>query len=139
MEEQIAKAVTLMMLGILSRQDIYEKQISVMLLFLFGSAAAFCRVIIWQSDLVVFGKGIVPGLFLLLLSFSTKEKIGYGDGLTVLVTGLWCGSPIAFTACQLAFFFSGIYGWLLFFCKKRRRIAFLPFLLAGMEVCFLLE
>ncbi len=136
MQEKIAGAMALIMIGLLSWRDIYEKRISVTVLLVFGILAVFFRVFFCEFGLGFLGKGMIPGLLLLVLSFATQEKIGYGDGLAVLVTGLWCGGAFVFSACQIAFFFSGIYVCLLLLCKKGRTIAFLPFLLAGMEVSF---
>ena len=136
MQEQIARAMALFMVALLSRQDIYEKRISVRALIFFGMAAVFFRVVFCESGLEFAVKGMVPGLVLMAGSFATKEKIGYGDGMAVLVLGLWCGGAFAFMVCQFAFFSSGVCMCLLLLCKKGRNIAFLPFLLAGMEVWF---
>lgn len=138
-QEKIAESIALMMLGLLSRQDIYEKQVSLKVLLIFGILAVVYRILFCKSGLDFMVKAVVPGVMLLVLSFATKEKIGYGDGMTVLVLGVWCGGALTFVFCQIAFFLSGMVMCALTFFKKQRTIAFLPFLLAGLEVYLLLE
>ena len=75
---------------------------------------------------------IIPGLILILISILTREAIGLGDGLGVIVIGLYCGIVDCFVLCCIAFLFSAIFSVLLVIIKHRKRefrIPFYPFLL----------
>ena len=84
--------------------------------------------------------GALPGLFFLFLSRVTKEQLGYGDDLLILIAGISLGIWKITGILLLAFagtFIRAVY----LFSKGTRKahIAFLPFLLAGMAVVMLWE
>ena len=79
----------------------------------------------------------IPGVMLLLLSIITKENIGYGDGLTVIVLGLWTGIWFTFYVLCAGLMLSGVYAAIYLVKKKGETIPLIPFLLIGMEVVLL--
>ena len=84
----------------------------------------------------------VPGIVLLIFSKLTGEVIGYGDGVTVLIMGLYLSFEMVISTGTLAFFIAGIValGLLVIFRKGRTyRIPFLPFLSATFLLEFLLK
>lgn len=127
----------LIFLAVLAAQDIKEKKISVNKLLVFAFMAVlyrlFMKQIFWQEIL----ECMIPGAMLLLLSQATKEGIGYGDGITVIVLGLWTGGWFAFHVMAIGIILSGIYAVIQLVRKKRDAIPFIPFLLAGMEVALI--
>ena len=64
----------------------------------------------------------------------TKENIGYGDGLTVIVLGLWTGIWFTFYVLCVGLMLSGFCAAVYLIKKKRETIPLIPFLLIGMEV-----
>lgn len=69
-------------------QDIRKRKISNIYLWTGGIVGGVFRIIEFSHDLQAIGEwtlAVVPGLLLLLLSKITKEKIGSGDGLVLLV------------------------------------------------------
>ncbi len=133
----IAYCAGLLLLAVLAAQDIREKKISVDKLLIFGFMAVlyqiFTKQFCWQEIL----GGVVPGCMLLLISWATKENIGYGDGMVVIVLGLWTGGWFAFHVLGIGILLTGIYAVISLIRKKRDVIPFIPFLLAGMEVALI--
>lgn len=77
--------------------------------------------------------GSIVGLVLLLLGVLTRESIGYGDGISVLVIGIALGLKGSFLICSLAFLLSAVTALFLIIRKASRKatLPFLPFLCAG--------
>lgn len=73
-------------LGIASIQDYCWKRVQWYVYLLFGGIAWMYQ-IGYKSSLQEFCMSMLPGIFLLILSFLTREAIGIGDGLFFLVSG----------------------------------------------------
>ncbi len=89
--------------------------------------------------MMTFGCSLLPGSFLLLLGFLTGEKVGYGDGLLLLVVGLFLGFyPCLLILCSSLVLLSLCALILLCLRKvnKSSRLPFVPFLAMGMGVGF---
>ncbi len=129
-----AYCVGLIFLAVLAAQDIREKKISVDKLLFFAFMAVWYRIFAKQFFCREIFGCIVPGGLLLLLSKATGESIGYGDGVAVIVLGLWTGGWFALRVMGTGIMLSGIYAVFCLIRKKRDIIPFIPFLLAGMEV-----
>lgn len=124
----------LVLLAILAAEDIREKKISVDKLLVFALLAVGYRIFMKECCCQEILGAIFPGIMLLLLSRATKESIGYGDGMAVIVLGLWTGGWFAFQVLGIGILLTGIYAVWSLIRKKRGVIPFIPFLLAGMEV-----
>lgn len=143
-ESNFIKCAVLIYLSVCTVFDIRKKEIPLILLGV-GMAAAV-GVTIWRiGNGTVFAAQIIwsllPGLFFLLVSWCTKEKVGYGDGILLLITGLMVGFYLCFTDLCISLFLSSFFGVLLLFfhkAQKNSRIPFVPFLTMGMGVCFIL-
>ena len=122
--------------------DIRKKEIPIHLI-LIGLISSF-GVIIWQifeGTVSVTGVGVsfLPGLFFLLISFFTKEKIGYGDGLILIISGLILGFYQCFLGLCISLICSSVFAMLLLVLHKVKRdskLAFVPFLTIGIGVSF---
>ncbi len=84
----------------------------------------------------------MPGIFLLLLAFMLKDRIGYADGLMVIGIGLsseWMICLLSIFTSFVICAFTGIVMVLLKKAKMNTRMPFAPFLLAGtgIGVCIL--
>lgn len=84
---------------------------------------------------------LIPGMGFLLLSFLTREKVGYGDGWVLLMIGLFSGFFQCFLILLIGLFLESLVAVILLVLKKIQRdkeIPFSPFLLLGMGVtlCF---
>lgn len=85
------------------------------------------------------GAALLPGTFFLLLSFCTREKVGYGDGLLLIIMGLFLGFGRCFLVLCISLVFSSAFALILLVFRKagrNSRLPFLPFLAVGMGVSF---
>lgn len=135
MVDKIVYGITLLFLAGLSAEDIRTRELSVYKIISFIGSGLLFRLITgqftWHGTCVC----LLPGIFLLLLSFFTKESIGYGDGMAVTALGLWTGGWFTALAVWIGITLSGIWGGICLLRGKRKEtIPFLPFLLLGMEV-----
>lgn len=138
----IIEGMAIIYMSVCAIFDIRHREIP-LLWILFGIAAA-AGVDMWRITEGVFtitavGFSLLPGAFLLLTGFCTREKVGYGDGLLLLAVGLFFGVYRCFLAlCVGLVFAAGAALFLLVFRKAERssRIPFVPFLLIGMGVVF---
>lgn len=73
------------------------------------------------------------GTVFLLVSRWTKEAVGYADSWLIFILGLGLGIRKLLIVLSVAFFCSGILAAVLLFQKQKRKkeIAFIPFLLVG--------
>lgn len=136
------EAIVFVLLCICSIFDIRKKEIPLLIL-LAGFLAALGVDIwhIWRGLVSVteVAASILPGVFFLLLSFCTGEKIGYGDGLLLIIIGLFLGFGSSFLVVCISLICSSVFALiLLVFCKAGRnsRLPFVPFLAIGMGVSF---
>lgn len=127
----------IMFLGILSLEDIREKRISVKRVLIGALTAVICQLITRQASGIAIVGSLIPGIVLLLLSVMTKESIGKGDGIVVMMLGLWIGGWMTFLVVCLAVWAAGIFAIVCLMRKKRELIPFAPCLLMGMEVLLL--
>ena len=132
-----ADCAGLLFLAVLAKEDIREKKISVNKLVWFALIAAMYRILIRQFTWQEIAGCLIPGGMLLLLSWITKESIGYGDGMAVMVLGLWLGGWFTLQVLGIGIILSGIYAGIRLARRKKDAIPFIPFLLAGMEVALI--
>lgn len=147
-EDDFIKGVVFVFLCICAVFDIRKKEIP-FILVVSGMAAAV-GFTLWRS-LWRIGNGevyaaetalsLLPGAFFLLVSRCTKEKVGYGDGLLLLITGLMIGFYQCFFGLCIGLFLSAFFAVFLLLLHKAEKgssIPFVPFLAAGMGVCFII-
>lgn len=78
--------------------------------------------------------GLIPGAVCFLISWGSRQSLGYGDSLLISI----CGISLGFASCVqivlTAFFSSGIWAAVLFLFRKagrQKEFPFVPFLLLG--------
>ena len=120
--------------------DIRSQRIPVRIPALFASAALAANLLlptcIGRRELWA---GALPGAFLLLLSCAMKGKIGEGDGICLLVSGLLTGPVQAVVLTETALVLSAAAGGFCLLIKRKEagdRIAFIPFLAAAQTLIF---
>lgn len=134
MQQMWSRVVVMGMLALCSAEDIKKKRIRLNPLLAFGILGIFFHML-WRmqsiGDLLL---GMTVGVLLLFLSVLTGGKIGMGDAVLLIVTGIYLG-----LRQNLELFFYGLLMcsmWalgLLILRKKSRKdsIPFVPFLLAA--------
>lgn len=130
------------MLGMCSVEDRREKMVSVWKIMLYGIVVLGYEV--WKMaamgnsldmQMKKMAAGILPGIFLVLLSKVSREAVGYADGLLVLIIGMSMGLYVTmgiFLAALLGIF--GTSAVVFLCCRKTRKyqIAFVPYLFLAM-------
>lgn len=128
--------VLLLILAVFSYMDIKAKALpvgAVGAVLLFSMATAGRRILAGGSLGMVLA-GLLPGVLLTAMAFAMKGKLGYGDGLVLMIIGNLTGIQycllILFFALMLSFFFSC---GLLVICQKRGKdcFPFVPFYFCG--------
>lgn len=100
--------------------------------FIIGAAAGFLLICIRRENPAHFYiMALLPGMGMLILAFLTKDKMGYGDGIAVMILGMLRGLRLCLYALMagllllLCFFFIVI---LLKKANKKTMLPFIPFL-----------
>lgn len=125
------------MIGLLAActaQDIRKKEIRLNFVFFFGILGIIFHMLFRMQSIVSLLLGMSVGVVLVLAAVVTEGKIGVGDGVLLIVTGVYLGIE-----GNIRLFIGGLIlcsVWalgLLVFRKKRRTdsIPFVPFLLAS--------
>lgn len=130
----MAYGVSLVFLSVLAAEDIRERKLSLRKIILFGMSGLLYVLFKREYHPVVLIGDLFPGMMLLVLALLTKESIGYGDGLTVMASGLWLGGRFTLYTLWLAVSAAGVFGLVNFLRKKKGPLPFVPFLLLGMLI-----
>ena len=118
------------MLAICSAEDIRKKQVRTNVILAFGIVGVIFHML-WQMqsiESILAGMGI--GGALLLLSILTRGKIGIGDGILLVVTGIYLGLEQNLILLLSSLFICALYALFLLILRKKGRkdtIAFVPF------------
>lgn len=114
-------------------QDIRTKTISLWLIVM-GMIIVLVYTIYLRVNFLIPIGGILVGVLVVIISIATKGKIGMGDGLILMVTGInlgfWRNLEMFLYSLCIAAIISII---LLIFkkVKKKDSLPFVPFILAG--------
>ncbi len=134
------KICTIVLLLVTSYTDIRKKEIyfreiaGLGLLSAVSTAVVFMRGEFNPGD---FLSSLIPGILIILLSVTSREGIGLGDGIMVLLLGPILGFRGLVIGILMAFFMNSFVSGILLFIRKagrKTRIPFVPFIAAGMGV-----
>lgn len=128
-------------LGINSYLDIRKGQISLCLAAVYA-ALGILYIIVYSQQQLVLLVGAVPGLLLLSVGKLSGGSVGMGDGLVVLVSGLYMGIWKALEFITLALLLAAVWaGFLMVFKKKGKQASFpfIPFLLMAYGLPWLIR
>ena len=87
----IQSCILLGTLGVHSLEDIREKKITVNITLFSGIIGIVMHLLFQNQSIYEMLAGMLPGVGILLLSRLTKGKIGMGDGIVFMLTGLYLG------------------------------------------------
>ena len=114
--------------------DVRHRELSLAVIAGGAAAGIAARLLTGCGTLLELLCGCIPGGCLLLLSWLSREAIGFGDSAVILSIGFYLGLLPTVLLTAAAFLLSGLLGvFLLIFNKKKRadELPFVPFLLAG--------
>lgn len=132
--EWIIKLVITCILGLLAIVDLKKKQVSNVLLLIASGIVIINYVIFRPVTVMALIGGILIGIILLGISYITRQKIGAGDGLLVMILGAYLGFEGIGVMLLYALTLSAIWSGLLLMIKKVNRhyeVAFIPFIFIG--------
>ena len=78
--------------------------------------------------------GTLPGFFLLTVGWSTRQQVGYGDGIVLLVIGIYLGFSASLSILLTALLLIAPVSLFYIVCRKagrKKQLPFVPFLFAG--------
>lgn len=127
-------------LGILSIFDLKYKEIPLSFSLLGGLVGiGFC--VMEQRELLGLIVSCLPGFLVLLFAWISKEVMGYGDGIILIVMGMYLPISRLLAMGLQAFAIAGIVALMLLVLFRKKgndRLPFIPFLgLAYGWECFL--
>lgn len=124
-----------------SISDICKKEISMLSVLVFSIVRLFyllfCTVqgqVQLAEIIAVLLMGMLPGLILCVMGRVSRGAIGMGDGIVVVVIGLYIGWKQTITMMMYALFFAFLWSVALLITKKytqNSRFPFVPFLFIG--------
>lgn len=142
LENGVTEGIALIYMSVCAVFDIRHREIP-LLLIIVGVMAALGIDIWWIGEgavtVVETGIALLPGVFFLLTSSFTREKVGYGDGLLLIILGLLLGAYRCFFILSIGLIFSAVISLFLLLLHRagrHSRIPFAPFLVLGMGVVF---
>lgn len=125
--------------GILDRRIKKIRLLPLLVCLIAGIALSFIQ---GKEDGIFSLFGMLPGVLFLGMALATKEKIGYGDGLILIVTGVLLGLRINLIMVFVGLFLAALSSvWLLIRRKaeKNTKIAFVPFLLPALVLSLVMS
>ena len=134
----LSYAIGMGILGSLTIADLQFRKVPAEILGAAGIAALVYQAVCRRESLWMILGGAAVGAVFLFLSWVTKEKIGYGDSLAILILGVFLGLWGLVRLLSAAFALLALFSVALLIRKKmRRRLAlpFYPFLAAGYLIC----
>lgn len=128
-----------------TRSDIRSREISVKAGLLSSMAAVILRIVMgelrWNTDGAVFlFQAVIPGVLLLLAGKITRQAIGYGDGILMVVCGFYLGGRMAGLLFLTGLFCLFPVSLLLLLSgkvKREQELPFAPFLLMAYMIWIL--
>lgn len=131
---KIVHICLIIILGVICVFDIKRKKIPVYMLIVLAAAGIISNFTVGEFDIEKRIIAMLPGMILLIVSMITKQQIGYGDGLIILIMGLYIDIDDILSIVLSSFLLSSIAAIILmtvFKKKKNFEMAFSPFLLIG--------
>lgn len=120
-------------LGISTILDLFRREVSLWISAAFGLIGITWHFIFEQAFGDMLG-GVLVGGGIILLAFITEEAIGIGDGIALIITGIYLGFWKNLQLCMTGFILSALFSGILLLTKKAKRnqgVPFIPFLLLG--------
>lgn len=134
MQQMWNQAVVMSMLTLCSAEDIKKKQIRLHSVLLFGILGIILHMLFRMQSIENMLLGMSVGVTLLVLSKLSGGRIGAGDAVLLIVTGIYLGFEQNMQLFFSGLLLSGIWALGVLVLKKKSRkdsIPFIPFLLAA--------
>lgn len=126
------KVIVLGLLGICSLEDVRHKHLTIVYILMFGIGGVILHLFAPVCSIYSILCGMLLGIAMILVSLITRGNVGIGDGMLLLVTGVYLGGYGNLQLLMTGLLLSALWALgLLAFKKKKGKdeIAFAPFLL----------
>lgn len=126
--------LTILVLGICAYTDVKYRRISKKILAAYGVMILLIHLTGNDFQIMDFILGLFPGIFCMVISWLTRQSLGYGDSILACLCGLSLGLEKCMAILCFTFFISGIFGALMLFILKKEKtyeMPFVPFLFLG--------
>lgn len=130
----LQQIVFLGMLGLSAYQDYKEKKVSLYCVLFAGIAGIALHILFLEHSVADILAGMSIGAVVLMISWVSRGRIGLGDGMVLVISGIFLGFWQNLKLFMMALLLAGIWSLFLLTIKKKGRnyrIPFLPFLLAA--------
>ena len=142
--KMVSRLILIVFLAVLSAQDIRSKKLDVRLILAGMAAGGLSGFLLARLSPAQMLLAVLPGVFLAALSRMSRGAVGMGDGLTLILIGLFVGVWEGMSIFLLALILSLIPAAVLFLRSKgaeggEKRIPFVPFLEAAAVITAVTE
>lgn len=99
-----------------------------------------CRIFTGEAEFTEMIFAVLPGLFLLVIGFFSKEKVGFGDGILLIMIGLMVGFSFCLGILCVGLMSACLYALFLLIFRRAGRgdsFPFVPFLALAVGVCMI--
>lgn len=130
------------MLGITTYEDIHRKEVHSIILLAFAILGMAFHLIFHKLGIYDILGGFAIGGLMMILCLLSKERIGMGDAILLMVTGIYLGFLKNLFLLWASLSFMGIFclfGYLMKKIRKEDRIPFYPFVLCAFLVILLIS
>lgn len=134
---QISRIIGFGFLAGLTAEDIRTRKVPEELLMMMGILAAGYQ--FWTKEVtwnLMIG-GLLIGLIFLVISYVTRESLGYGDSILICILGLFVGATELIEILMIAWLGTAVVSMVLLTRKKfgkKLAVPFVPFLALGYSV-----
>lgn len=142
---ELSQGICIAYLSVLSILDIRFRKMPVWLLVVGGIVGIGYQIWRWVKgdsiSIVLIGSGVIVGLIFLVISKITGQALGYGDGIIILILGIYLGFWDLSVVLMVAFFAASVMAMVLIVVKRgkrKRTMPFVPFLCIGYVVFVLM-
>lgn len=142
---ELSQGICIAYLSVLSILDIRFRKMPVWLLVVGGIVGIGYQIWRWVKgdsiSIVLIGGGVIVGLIFLVVSKITGQALGYGDGIIILILGIYLGFWDLSVVLMIAFFAASVMAMVLIVVKRgkrKRTMPFVPFLCIGYVVFVLM-
>lgn len=132
--QELKTGLWIVVLGVCAWTDMKKKYVGKRILFVTAILLGGMTFLSGQNISVMQSFRLLPGALLLILSFLSREKIGYGDGICVALSGLALPGNIFAQSLIYSFALILLLCLGLIFSKKatlETTLPYIPFLFAG--------
>lgn len=120
------------LLGLCSLEDVKYRRLTVIYILMFGIVGVILHMFAPVCSIYSILWGMLLGIVLILISIATRGSLGLGDGILLVVTGVYLGGYENLQLFLYGLLLSALCSLGLLVLKRKKRkdeIAFVPFLL----------